>query len=181
VSSSISSRGSSTAKKLRRDVNARNNRLLNYKRVQGGRVSSADEDFPRTASSRSKRISGERLGESWKSAPRFCLCERWFGNDCAGRELAFDFVRGPKMNRFLSIVNPRLRCGRLRETRWARSARLLEKGLKSDALPFQRVRATRSKTCPRSHGRYRRFIAVGGVMAPLTKSSPAFFAGRDHS
>jgi long-chain acyl-CoA synthetase len=38
---------------LRRDINARNNRLLNYKRIHG--VAVLDEDFPRTASLKIKR------------------------------------------------------------------------------------------------------------------------------
>src|SRR6184192_2745402 len=46
--------------KLRRDMNARNNRLLNYKRVHG--VVLLDEDFPRTASLKIKRnVLAERL------------------------------------------------------------------------------------------------------------------------
>jgi long-chain acyl-CoA synthetase len=38
---------------LRRDINERNNRLLNYKRIHG--VVVLDEDFPRTASLKIKR------------------------------------------------------------------------------------------------------------------------------
>jgi long-chain acyl-CoA synthetase len=45
---------------LRRDINARNNRLLNYKRIHG--VVVLDEDFPRTASLKIKRnVLAERL------------------------------------------------------------------------------------------------------------------------
>jgi long-chain acyl-CoA synthetase len=47
---------------LRRDISARNNRLLNYKRVHG--IVLFDEDFPRTASLKIKRnILAERLGQ----------------------------------------------------------------------------------------------------------------------
>jgi len=45
---------------LQRDINARNNRLLNYKRIHG--VVVLDEDFPRTASLKIKRnVLAERL------------------------------------------------------------------------------------------------------------------------
>jgi long-chain acyl-CoA synthetase len=45
---------------LRQDINARNNRLLNYKRIHG--VVVLDEDFPRTASLKIKRnVLAERL------------------------------------------------------------------------------------------------------------------------
>jgi long-chain acyl-CoA synthetase len=45
---------------LRQDINARNSRLLNYKRVHG--VVLLDEDFPRTASLKIKRnVLAERL------------------------------------------------------------------------------------------------------------------------
>ena len=47
---------------LRREINARNQRLLNYKRVQG--VVLLDEDFPRTASLKIKRnLLAERLAK----------------------------------------------------------------------------------------------------------------------
>ena len=47
---------------LRREINARNNRLLNYKRIHG--VVLLDEDFPRTASLKIKRnILAERLAK----------------------------------------------------------------------------------------------------------------------
>ena len=47
---------------LRLDINARNNRLLNYKRVHG--VVLLDEDFPRTASLKIKRnVLAERLAK----------------------------------------------------------------------------------------------------------------------
>ena len=45
--------GQEYAEELRRDINARNNRLLNYKRVHG--VVLFEEDFPRTASLKIKR------------------------------------------------------------------------------------------------------------------------------
>ena len=46
--------------KLLRDINAHNNRLLNYKRIHG--VVLLDEDFPRTASLKIKRnVLAERL------------------------------------------------------------------------------------------------------------------------
>src|SRR5439155_1408558 len=52
--------GQEYSEKLRRDMNARNNRLLNYKRVHG--VVLLDEDFPRTASLKIKRnVLAERL------------------------------------------------------------------------------------------------------------------------
>jgi acyl-coenzyme A synthetase/AMP-(fatty) acid ligase len=45
---------------LRQDINARNHRLLNYKRVHG--VVLLNEDFPRTASLKIKRnVLAERL------------------------------------------------------------------------------------------------------------------------
>jgi acyl-coenzyme A synthetase/AMP-(fatty) acid ligase len=48
--------------KLRRDINARNNRLLNYKRIHGAVL--LDEDFPRTASLKIKRnVLAERLAK----------------------------------------------------------------------------------------------------------------------
>jgi len=48
--------------KLRRDINARNSRLLNYKRIQGAVL--LDEDFPRTASLKIKRnVLAERLAK----------------------------------------------------------------------------------------------------------------------
>jgi len=54
--------GKSCSKELLRDVNARNRRLLNYKRVHG--VVLLDEDFPRTASLKIKRnILAERLAK----------------------------------------------------------------------------------------------------------------------
>jgi long-chain acyl-CoA synthetase len=47
---------------LRREINARNNRLLNYKRIHG--VVLLDEDFPRTASLKIKRnVLAERFGK----------------------------------------------------------------------------------------------------------------------
>jgi long-chain acyl-CoA synthetase len=54
--------GQNYGEELRRDINARNNRLLNYKRVHG--VVLLDEDFPRTASLKIKRIVlAERLAK----------------------------------------------------------------------------------------------------------------------
>ncbi len=48
--------------KLRRDINARNSRLLNYKRIHGAVL--LDEDFPRTASLKIKRnVLAERLAK----------------------------------------------------------------------------------------------------------------------
>src|SRR5437879_10214876 len=47
---------------LRQDINTRNNRLLNYKRIHG--VVLLDEDFPRTASLKIKRnVLAERLAK----------------------------------------------------------------------------------------------------------------------
>jgi acyl-coenzyme A synthetase/AMP-(fatty) acid ligase len=47
---------------LRREINALNQRLLNYKRVHG--VVLLDEDFPRTASLKIKRnVLAERLAQ----------------------------------------------------------------------------------------------------------------------
>jgi len=52
--------GQQYGEELRREINARNNRLLNYKRIQG--VVLLDEDFPRTASLKIKRnVLAERL------------------------------------------------------------------------------------------------------------------------
>jgi len=54
--------GQSYTDALRNDIVARNNRLLNYKRVHG--VVLLDEDFPRTASLKIKRnILAERLAQ----------------------------------------------------------------------------------------------------------------------
>jgi long-chain acyl-CoA synthetase len=54
--------GQEYSEKLRWDMNARNNRLLNYKRVHG--VVLLDEDFPRTASLKIKRnVLAERLAK----------------------------------------------------------------------------------------------------------------------
>jgi long-chain acyl-CoA synthetase len=50
------------SEELRREINARNNRLLNYKRIHG--VVLLDEDFPRTASLKIKRnVLAERLAK----------------------------------------------------------------------------------------------------------------------
>ena len=52
--------GQQFTEQLRQDINARNNRLLNYKRIHG--VALLDEDFPRTASLKIKRnVLAERL------------------------------------------------------------------------------------------------------------------------
>jgi len=54
--------GQALTDELRRDISARNNRLLNYKRVHG--IVLFDEDFPRTASLKIKRnILAERLAQ----------------------------------------------------------------------------------------------------------------------
>jgi long-chain acyl-CoA synthetase len=52
--------GQSYTEEFRREISARNNRLLNYKRIRG--VIIFDEDFPRTASLKIKRNAlAERL------------------------------------------------------------------------------------------------------------------------
>jgi long-chain acyl-CoA synthetase len=54
--------GQQYSDKLRQDINTRNNRLLNYKRIHG--VVLLDEDFPRTASLKIKRnVLAERLAK----------------------------------------------------------------------------------------------------------------------
>jgi len=54
--------GQQYGEELRREINARNNRLLNYKRIHG--VVLLDEDFPRTASLKIKRnVLAERLAK----------------------------------------------------------------------------------------------------------------------
>jgi long-chain acyl-CoA synthetase len=54
--------GQQYTEELRREINARNNRLLNYKRIHG--IVLLDEDFPRTASLKIKRnILAERLAQ----------------------------------------------------------------------------------------------------------------------
>jgi acyl-coenzyme A synthetase/AMP-(fatty) acid ligase len=54
--------GQQYTEELRRDINSRNNRLLNYKRIHG--VVLLDEDFPRTASLKIKRNAlAERLAK----------------------------------------------------------------------------------------------------------------------
>jgi long-chain acyl-CoA synthetase len=54
--------GQALTDELRRDISARNNRLLNYKRVHG--LVLCNEDFPRTASLKIKRNSlAERLAQ----------------------------------------------------------------------------------------------------------------------
>jgi long-chain acyl-CoA synthetase len=54
--------GQSYSEELQREINARNNRLLNYKRIHG--VVILDEDFPRTASLKIKRnVLAERLAK----------------------------------------------------------------------------------------------------------------------
>jgi long-chain acyl-CoA synthetase len=54
--------GQPYGEELRHDINTRNNRLLNYKRIHG--VVLLDEDFPRTASLKIKRnVLAERLAK----------------------------------------------------------------------------------------------------------------------
>jgi long-chain acyl-CoA synthetase len=54
--------GQQYSEELRQDINTRNNRLLNYKRIHG--VVLLDEDFPRTASLKIKRnVLAERLAK----------------------------------------------------------------------------------------------------------------------
>jgi long-chain acyl-CoA synthetase len=54
--------GQQYGEEIRREINARNNRLLNYKRIHG--VVLLDEDFPRTASLKIKRnVLAERLAK----------------------------------------------------------------------------------------------------------------------
>jgi long-chain acyl-CoA synthetase len=54
--------GQTYSEELRQDINARNNRLLNYKRIHG--VVLLDEDFPRTASLKIKRnVLAEQLSK----------------------------------------------------------------------------------------------------------------------
>jgi long-chain acyl-CoA synthetase len=54
--------GQQYSEELRRDINARNNRLLNYKRIHG--IVLFDQDFPRTASLKIRRnVLAERLAE----------------------------------------------------------------------------------------------------------------------
>jgi len=59
--------GQSYNEDLRRDINARNHRLLNYKRIHG--VILLDEDFPRTASLKIRRnVLAERLAQLDRSS-----------------------------------------------------------------------------------------------------------------
>jgi long-chain acyl-CoA synthetase len=59
--------GQALSSELRGDVSARNNRLLNYKRVHG--IVLLDEDFPRTASLKIKRnVLAERLSQLDRAA-----------------------------------------------------------------------------------------------------------------
>jgi long-chain acyl-CoA synthetase len=58
--------GQSLTNELRHEITARNNRLLNYKRIRG--IVTVDEDFPRTASMKIKRnVLAERLGKLERS------------------------------------------------------------------------------------------------------------------
>jgi long-chain acyl-CoA synthetase len=58
--------GQSLTSELRQEIMARNNRLLNYKRIRG--IVMVDEDFPRTASMKIKRNAlAERLGRFERS------------------------------------------------------------------------------------------------------------------
>jgi len=63
--------GQRYAEEFQRDINARNNRLLNYKRIHG--VVVLDEDFPRTASLKIKRILWQTVSRVWTALRRFCL------------------------------------------------------------------------------------------------------------
>jgi long-chain acyl-CoA synthetase len=59
--------GQTFTEELRRDISARNNRLLNYKRIHG--IALLDEDFPRTASLKIKRNAlAERLAQTERSS-----------------------------------------------------------------------------------------------------------------
>ena len=59
--------GQTHGEELRCEINARNHRLLNYKRIHG--VVLLDEDFPRTASLKIKRnVLAERLAKLHRSA-----------------------------------------------------------------------------------------------------------------
>jgi long-chain acyl-CoA synthetase len=59
--------GQQYSEELRQEINARNNRLLNYKRIHG--VVLLDEDFPRTASLKIKRNAlAERLAKLDRAA-----------------------------------------------------------------------------------------------------------------
>ena len=59
--------GQSLSDELRREINARNQRLLNYKRIHG--VVLLEEDFPRTASLKIKRnVLAERLAKLDRAA-----------------------------------------------------------------------------------------------------------------
>jgi long-chain acyl-CoA synthetase len=58
--------GQTLSNELRQEITARNNRLLNYKRIRG--MVMVDEDFPRTASMKIKRnVLAERLGKLERS------------------------------------------------------------------------------------------------------------------
>jgi long-chain acyl-CoA synthetase len=58
--------GQTLTNELRQEITARNNRLLNYKRIRG--IVMVDEDFPRTASMKIKRnVLAERLGKLERS------------------------------------------------------------------------------------------------------------------
>jgi long-chain acyl-CoA synthetase len=59
--------GQTLTEELRREISARNNRLLNYKRVHG--LVLLNEDFPRTASLKIKRnILAERIAQQDRAA-----------------------------------------------------------------------------------------------------------------
>ena len=59
--------GQTFTEELRRDISARNNSLLNYKRIHG--VVLFDEDFPRTASLKIKRnVLAEQLAKLDRAA-----------------------------------------------------------------------------------------------------------------
>src|SRR5216684_1375466 len=79
--------GQQYSEEFRRDINARNNRLLNNKRNHG--VILVDEDFPRTASLKIRRnVLAERLAKLDSGAAIVPLCSQ-FGNDCTDRKLEF--------------------------------------------------------------------------------------------
>jgi acyl-coenzyme A synthetase/AMP-(fatty) acid ligase len=59
--------GQSLTPALRQEITARNNRLLNYKRVRG--IVLVNEDFPRTASMKIKRnVLAEKLAKLDRSS-----------------------------------------------------------------------------------------------------------------
>lgn len=64
--------GQQLSDELRREINARNQRLLNYKRIHG--VVLLEEDFPRTASMKIKRnVLAEQLAKLDRAAALLAL------------------------------------------------------------------------------------------------------------